>query len=151
MTTGGCVVSVEIRGQAEMQRLARQLANASRTLLSELSDTAEDSLKPLKPAIRRSAMDTLPTRGGVDRKIAASDIRIVKKRNLVRLETRNAYALRTLDEGTLRHPVFGNRRKWVTQRVRRGWWTRPVTAASPRIVREIQREMQRITNRIGGV
>lgn len=151
MNTRGGVVSIEIRGLNEVQKLARDLAAASRRLMPDLADAAADSLKPLEPTIRRSAMDTLPTRGGLDRKIAASEIRIIKRRNVVRLEVRNAYALRSLDDGVLRHPVFGNRKKWVSQRVRPGWWTRPVTTAKPRIGREVQAKMQRIISRIGGV
>ncbi len=32
--------------------------------------------------------------------------------------------LRSLDAGRLRHPLYGNRRHWYTQRVRAGFWTK---------------------------
>ena len=34
--------------------------------------------------------------------------------------------LARLDKGELRHPVFGNRRVWVGQRVKPGWFTTPI-------------------------
>lgn len=45
-----------------------------------------------------------------------------------------------IDEGRVRHPVFGNRRRWATQTARpAGWWTRTVRAGTPRMRAEVER------------
>src|SRR5690348_13857639 len=42
--------------------------------------------------------------------------------------------LRQLDDGILRHPVFGNRKvTWPTQAVEPGWFTGPVEESAPEI------------------
>jgi hypothetical protein len=45
-----------------------------------------------------------------------------------------------IDEGRVRHPVFGNRRRWATQWARpAGWWSRTVRAGTPRMRAEVER------------
>ncbi|MFF8980176.1 hypothetical protein ACF08A_25610 [Streptomyces cellulosae] len=45
-----------------------------------------------------------------------------------------------IEAGRVRHPVFGNRRRWVTQWARpSGWWSRTVDAGLPRMRAEVQR------------
>ncbi|MEV1020708.1 hypothetical protein [Streptomyces sp. NPDC050264] len=45
-----------------------------------------------------------------------------------------------IDEGRVRHPVFGNRRHWTTQWARpTGWWSRTVQSGLPRMNQEIER------------
>lgn len=45
-----------------------------------------------------------------------------------------------IDEGRVRHPVFGNRRRWATQWARpTGWWSRTVQAGTPRMRAEVER------------
>jgi hypothetical protein len=144
----GGAVSLRISGTEKWQKTAQAMAKASRDLMPWLREAAAESLEPLKHAIRHSAINTLPTRGGVDRKIANSDMRIVQRRHLVRLEARNAYSLGRIDKGILRHPV-PRTNKWVNQPVRKGWFTKPTEDASPRIQREIEHELRRIIERIG--
>ncbi|MEV4974450.1 hypothetical protein [Streptomyces scopuliridis] len=45
-----------------------------------------------------------------------------------------------IESGRVRHPVFGNRRRWATQTARpAGWWSRTVRAGTPRMTAEVQR------------
>ncbi|MFF3848049.1 hypothetical protein [Streptomyces sp. NPDC002328] len=45
-----------------------------------------------------------------------------------------------IEDGRIRHPVFGNRRRWATQWVRpTGWWSRTVRAGLPRMQAEVER------------
>jgi hypothetical protein len=39
--------------------------------------------------------------------------------------------------GKVRHPVYGNRRVWVTQQVKPGWFTDPMEAGAPAVRREL--------------
>ena len=51
----------------------------------------------------------------------------------------------SLERGTLRHPLFGNRGFWYRQRVRRGFASIPLRAVRPLIVRDIDRELAAIS------
>lgn len=45
-----------------------------------------------------------------------------------------------INDGRVRHPVFGNRRRWATQWARpTGWWSRTVEAGTPRMRAEVER------------
>ena len=44
-----------------------------------------------------------------------------------------------LDDGRVRHPVFGNRRKWATQWAPAGWWTKTVREHESRMRAEVAR------------
>lgn len=53
-------------------------------------------------------------------------------------------AVDALERGALRHPLFGHRGWWYRQRVRRGFASIPLKAIKPHIVREIDRELDKI-------
>jgi hypothetical protein len=44
-----------------------------------------------------------------------------------------------LNEGRIRHPVFGNRRRWTTEWAPAGWWDRTVRTHQPRMRAEVER------------
>jgi hypothetical protein len=53
-----------------------------------------------------------------------------------------------VDAGTLRHPLYGNRRRWFTTRVRAGFVDRPVKDLSRRIADESLDALERIGREI---
>lgn len=44
-----------------------------------------------------------------------------------------------LNEGRLRHPVFGNKRRWAQQNANPGWWDSTVRDHRDRMTREVER------------
>ncbi|KAA6211775.1 hypothetical protein [Streptomyces filamentosus] len=44
-----------------------------------------------------------------------------------------------INEGRIRHPVYGNRRKWVTQWASPPWWDTTVNRHTPRMRAEVER------------
>lgn len=57
-----------------------------------------------------------------------------------RIEPKARNVLNQIDNtGRLRHPVFGNKRRWVNQRAPADWWGRQVREATPRMQAEIER------------
>ncbi|MGA5076256.1 hypothetical protein ACPC37_01315 [Streptomyces griseoincarnatus] len=57
-----------------------------------------------------------------------------------RIEPKARNVLHQINEtGRLRHPVFGNRKRWTNQRGPAGWWTRRVQAGIPRMRSEVER------------
>ncbi len=53
-----------------------------------------------------------------------------------------------LNEGRLRHPTFGNRRRWGQQNATPGWWDKTVRAHQPRITREVARVLDDVRERL---
>ncbi|MGQ5580913.1 hypothetical protein [Streptomyces sp. ECR3.8] len=53
-----------------------------------------------------------------------------------------------LNEGRLRHPVFGNKRRWAQQNATPLWWDNTVRAHQPRIAREVQRVVDDVRRRL---
>lgn len=45
-----------------------------------------------------------------------------------------------IEQGRVRHPVFGNRKRWATQWARpTGWWSKTIQAGTPRMRAEVER------------
>ncbi|MFE0875350.1 hypothetical protein ACFW4X_10780 [Streptomyces smyrnaeus] len=53
-----------------------------------------------------------------------------------------------INEGRIRHPVYGNRRRWVTQYAAPPWWDRTVRNHTPRMQREVARVLDDVRNRL---
>ncbi|MCL6733288.1 hypothetical protein [Streptomyces neyagawaensis] len=53
-----------------------------------------------------------------------------------------------LHEGRLRHPVFGNRRRWAQQTTTPLWWDKTVRAHQDHITREVARVTDDVRRRI---
>ncbi|MFF3300970.1 hypothetical protein [Streptomyces sp. NPDC002908] len=53
-----------------------------------------------------------------------------------------------LNEGRLRHPVFGNKRRWTQQNTTPLWWDKTVRAHTPRMTAEVARVLDDVRRRI---
>lgn len=53
-----------------------------------------------------------------------------------------------LNNNTLRHPVFGNRSRWVKQTTTPLWWEQTVRQHRPRMEREIERILRDVRQRL---
>lgn len=53
-----------------------------------------------------------------------------------------------LNEGRLRHPVFGNRRRWAQQTTTPLWWDKTVRAHQARITSEVERVLDDVRRRL---
>ena len=53
-----------------------------------------------------------------------------------------------LNEGRLRHPVFGNKRRWAQQNTTPLWWDKTVRKHTPRITSEVARVLDDVRRRI---
>lgn len=56
--------------------------------------------------------------------------------------------VKQLDDGRVRHPVFGNRKRWGQQDAPSGWWTKTVRQHTPRMEREVARVLDDVRRRI---
>ena len=143
----------ELRGVEQLLDLSKALKQAGATDLSrELNRAISDAAKPLRAELRKSARETLPKSGGLAESVAGARIsttRSTSRRNPgVRIRTRRNQ-LAAMNEGHVRHPVFG-RDVWVEQSVTPGWWDRPTDAASPDIQADVEAAMDRVTRKLVG-
>lgn len=144
---------IEVRGADQLAHLSKALKAAGRQdLQKELSRGISQALRPVIVAVRRSATQKLPNRGGLAAKVAKSRMRTTRETSQrgsgSRLQVANAYGLAQLDKGDAWHPVFGNRNVWVKQSVTSGWWTEPTEAAAPNVRRELQQAIDRVAAKI---
>lgn len=136
--------------------ISRQLKEmADKGLQREFSKAINSAVKPLKADLQKSALEKLPKKGGLNQRVANGTRISTRRANSrraqgIRVQAKNAYALGRIDGGTVRHPVFGHRDRWVDQHVTPGWWSDPIEAAGPNVQREIQAAMDRIARKIEG-
>ncbi|MFJ2178886.1 hypothetical protein ACIOHE_39085 [Streptomyces sp. NPDC087851] len=53
-----------------------------------------------------------------------------------------------INTGRIRHPVFGNRRRWATQTATPLWWDKTIRQHRPRMEREVARVLDDVRNRL---
>ncbi|QHC16861.1 hypothetical protein GR131_16185 [Streptomyces sp. GF20] len=56
--------------------------------------------------------------------------------------------LKQINEGKVRHPVFGNKSRWAQQNASPLWWDRTVRAHTPRMTREVERVVDDVRRRL---
>ncbi|MFJ1808547.1 MULTISPECIES: hypothetical protein [unclassified Streptomyces] len=55
---------------------------------------------------------------------------------------------KVLNDGRVRHPVFGNRRRWTEQTATPLWWDNTVRRHTPRMEREVARVLDDVRRRL---
>jgi len=55
-----------------------------------------------------------------------------------------------LDEGIVRHPLFGNTAHWYDEKVTAGWWSKPVDAVTPAVEASVTEAVAATARRIEG-
>ncbi|WP_405794118.1 hypothetical protein [Streptomyces sp. NBC_01506] len=53
-----------------------------------------------------------------------------------------------INTGRIRHPVYGNRRRWVTQTAPPLWWDKTVRAHAPRMERDVRRVVDDVRQKL---
>jgi hypothetical protein len=149
-------VEVRIEGGEALERVARRLkAAGDKGLRKKLLAGIRRATRPLHKDIKAAAMRELPARGGLNRFVAST-----KFSTKVRTSGRNVgvrivavkvgHDIRAIDRGRVRHPVWGNRRRWVNQRVRPGFFTKTIEASAPRVRAEVRDVMNEVTREVTG-
>lgn len=137
---------------AQLAALGKRLKAASRgDLRRKLLRNIREAAKPLATEAQKSALATLPHRGGLAAEVASSPVvvRTSLSSAYARVRLRDASPHRTarFDAGVVRHPTFGHD-PYTNQQIPPGWWTRPMEAGAPhvraavvRAVNEVAREL----------
>jgi tape measure domain-containing protein len=105
-------MTVEIKGADQLAALSKRLKElGDKDLSREFSRAITAATKPLVQDLRQSARETLPKRGGLNERVAKSQIRTQRRASSrtqgVRVVAKNPYVLARLDQGMSAIRVFG--------------------------------------------
>src|SRR6266702_3963762 len=149
-------VSVQTRGADKLARVSAALrAAGDKDLQRELRRAMSRTTKPLRKAARDGALQILPHRGGLDEHVASTAriaTRVTANSSGARLRITGTSRdnLRRMDEeGIVRHPLFGNRKRWFDERIRPGWFTNPlILAAQGNVPKEIDAALDDVARKL---
>lgn len=156
------IVSLSGEGAEQFFALARRLKEAAdKDLQRELYRGLNRAAKPLTAAVRQSALNVLPRAGKYNVTISAETKIKLQRRTGARsvgikliatatTATGKARELVKLDQGKLRHPLFGNRGYWYAQRVTPGWFSKPTEASGPAVREQLLIAMKNVADKIEG-
>lgn len=148
-------VSIDVKTSADFQGLPRRLREAAEAgLRREVSKALTRAVRGVERDVRRSAVRILPREGGLGTEVSQARItqsqRFAGQAVLVEITASHEYDLAGIDRGRLRHPLYGNRRHWFTQRVKPRWWSDPTSKSGPKIRAALDDAMTAIARRIDG-
>lgn len=144
----------KVTGAEDFYKLSKSLKAAGRTeLRKELTKGMRKATKPLIAKTKSAAGSTLPRRGGLAALVAREPQRVQVRTGAqtfgVRIVVgRTKGGARGADAGTVRHPVFGHRDRFVAQPVTPGWFTASLEAAAPLVQPEIEAAMEAVAQKI---
>ena len=145
---------LNVYGAAKLDAVARRLKETdNRALRKELYRGIARAGKPLKAAVRKGALEALPKRGGLNAFVAKSRTNLKplagKGDAVVRLTTaKKGSDLRAINRGRLRHPVFGNRKVWVTQTVPARWFEKSVESQVDEVRKEVVKVIDDVAEKV---
>ncbi|GGZ28421.1 hypothetical protein GCM10010387_22350 [Streptomyces inusitatus] len=139
------------------QNLARRIRRAAEPLRDDLQSTVRGlaissqgrrqgsrggpspTTRPLRATIAAAIRISVRTSGG-------AGARVWVDRDALPPDLRNMAA--TLNTGRIRHPVFGNRRRWVQQTTTPLWWETTIRRHTPRMTAEVARVLDDVRDQL---
>lgn len=150
-------VSLSGLSAVELRYVAGQLRKAAaRDLTRELRKGQRAAFRPLQKEIKAEALATLPKRGGYNVTMSKAVKVTVTTGVGNKALTARIYAtgkseardVKRVNDGVLRHPLFGRRTSWHTTKVRPGFVDRPIDRLSDQVLKESADAAQRVLDSI---
>lgn len=131
-------VSLDTKTSSDFRTLPARLREAAEAgLRREITKAVTRTLRPIETDVRRSAVRTLPRRGGLGAEVSRSRITRSQRSTgdvvTVEISASHRYDIAAMNKGRVNHPLYGNRRHWYSQRVRPRWWSDPTRRSGPRV------------------
>lgn len=105
---GSTVIRIDDHGQiARVQRELRQFG--SRETRRKYYAGLNRATKPMRAKARSEANRILPKRGGLNQRVARARLTTRSNKSGVYITSVTRGQMRNIDQGRVRHPVFGNR------------------------------------------
>ena len=146
-----------VNGEKQLAELGARLQGAAAVGIRRSTQAQiRAAVKPLIPIIQDSARASLPKAGGMNNFVAKrrprTSVRLGPRVQSVRITYRGKGA--PSDKGPWRHPVFGNRKVWVSQEYgpAEGWWERAEAEGTPLakvLMSGVLRDVAAEVNRLG--
>ncbi|MFI6103159.1 hypothetical protein [Streptomyces sp. NPDC051310] len=138
--------------QRRIRRAAEPLRNDMRDTIRSLPIRAE----PRKPGKRGGPSPTTrPLRATIAgavrisvRTTGSPGARVWIDRASLPADLRDMPGTMNSSDGRIRHPVFGNRRRWANQWTTPMWWEKTVRSHTPRMTAEVARVLDDVRNRL---
>jgi hypothetical protein len=140
-------VDVRVQGASELSQLAGRLNGTDKKLKTELTGSLRRIAKQLVPKIVDAAEEKFPAAGGMNDFIhhAKIGVRIQtsgKSAGLFIRAERQGHDIFSLNQGSLRHPLFGNRDAWFEQSIPPGFFTETIEQHREEITDELLTAMR---------
>jgi hypothetical protein len=148
------MADLAITGADKFAKVAKALKQAGdKELAKEFYSGINRSTKPLRAEARKSAERRLPRAGGLNKRVARARFttrRRTGKNAGVRITAAGMDQLALMDQGRVRHPVWGNRGRWVNQPIpdAAGWFTEPMEEGAPQVRRELVRSLDAVAKKL---
>lgn len=144
---------LKITGTQQFVTLAKKLnaqGKQGRGLWRELNTQLKAAAEPMVDVVKLHLSDYLPDRyAKVLRTSLTVRVSRSTKGNAAGLKlvgvakgVKKKRHIKVINDGTLRHPVYGNPEVWVDQPVRPGFWSTPLDSARPIPAKQIRRAVQ---------
>jgi hypothetical protein len=138
---------------AEYVRFAALVKTFDRKVRNGIRKRIRESARAFGPEIVQEGAEPLPDRGGVEAAVVAKGRAptVAQTSTGVRLVLgkKKGPQIGRMNEGNLRHPVFGRRKAWVDQPVPAGSWTAAAEARLPKLRDAVRAEMESILKEFG--
>ena len=151
----GSAIPVEVKGAEAFAALSKRLRRESKQLRTDLQRGIRQATIPLGRRARADLAARTPSAGGLRKKVASAPVSVTQRgggRNVgIRLRlARKGTGLRDLERGRIKHPVYGNRRNWVTQEIPsvEGQWSETIEAGRPKVQAELVKVMTQVARRL---
>lgn len=158
-------VEVDPRSLADLRKLGDAYKSGDKKLRARTSKSLRESASVLARAVPRIGSEKMPKRGGLAARLAeargAVTVSLSSQRVSVSIRAKSVegYALRKIDQGIVRHPVFGEKRlklskdgslrsAWVAQRVPEHAFTDAFEAGAPLVRAKLRLAVQAALNDI---
>lgn len=147
------MVDVRVKGADQLVALAAAAKAVDSQLRKDLLKGIRLAAKPVTEDLKESARENLPAEGGLNEFTASARFavrtRATGKQAGVRIAATNkGHDIEATNKGAFRHPVYGNRKNWVLQRIAGGWWDKGAEKSEDRVRREVLEVMDGIAKRI---
>jgi hypothetical protein len=150
-------MELEVRGAIQLAALSMRLragGESGKGLRRELFAAIQRGTKVVKADVQDSWSQNAPHRGGLSQRPLrlSTRTRAGGKNVGVRIvsASRDGYSLGSIDQGRVKHPVFGNRKAWAVTNIQPGIITDPQEKAAPAVRAEIVRAIEGIARKVEG-
>lgn len=136
----------------EFTAFAAKTKGLDRKVRNQVRKRIRESVRDFGPDIIKEGAEPLPDRGGAESAVVSKGARptVTQTSTGIRLVLgkKKGPQIGRMNEGNLRHPVFG-RKVWVDQSVPSGSWTEAAEKRLPEIRDAVAKEMDEILKELG--